>query len=181
MRSGYATTPRTIITVTPVAWGLSSPGVLTAGLGALVWWGAQHVPFVHHYAGLILAVVAGPAALVLGTRTWRWRSHHIQLTTVDIRSEGGILRRRGQRVHLADVLTTSIERRGLDRLRRTGVVVVHATSGDLVLGPLRHPDALVRFIDSARRSLAATSPTPIATSFGHHRSPTARRAHRFGV
>jgi len=50
-----------------------------------------------------------------------------------------------------------------------------------VLGPLRHPDALVRFIDSARRSLAATSPAPITTSFGHHRSPTARRAHRFGV
>jgi len=171
--------PRTVITVTPVAWGLSSPGIITATLGGLVWWAAQHVHFVHRYEAVILAIVAGPAALVLGTRTWRWRSHHIRLTTLDIRSEGGILRRREQRINLADIVTTSIDRRGLDRLRRTGVVTLHTATAEFVLGALRHPDALVRLIDAERRSLSQANRLGMSATPTPPLSLTRRRAQRF--
>ncbi len=171
--------PRTVITVTPVAWGLSSPGVITAALGGLVWWAAQHVHFVHRYEAVILAIVAGPAALVLGTRTWRWRSHQIRLTTLDIRSEGGILRRRDERIDLADIVATTIDRRGLDRLRRTGVVTVHTATTELALGPLRHPDALVRLIDAERRSLSQSKRPTMHATVSPRSSLTRRRAQRF--
>lgn len=150
-----------VISVTPVPRGLLAPAFLLVVLeGAVVWLG-MHWHFLHRYEPVALLGVGAFPALVLATRSWRWRSHKIILTTQRIVTEGGVLGRYSGQVNLGDVITTRADQTFVERLRRRGMVMLETSSGTATLGPVRHPMALRRLVDRSRRDMVK----PLAKSW----------------
>jgi len=142
---------RIIVRTTPTSWGLTRPALLTIVSAGLIMWGSFHAHLLHTYEGVTLAALTGPSTLVLVGRVWRWRSHTIYVTDQQIVVEGGVLNYFRSTCRLDEVLVVGLERRFTQRLRRRGVVQITTRESSLDLGPLRHPDALVRLIEQARR------------------------------
>jgi len=142
---------RLIVSTTPISRGLWRPLLLAAMVTALVIIGGQHVTKVHTYEGACFAVLVGPPLFVALTRTVRWRSHKIHVTSERIVDEAGVLRVRSRELRHDEVLSVEVEQRLKDKVRRRGTVWVRSRNVDLPLGPLRHPESLVRLVDQARR------------------------------
>jgi membrane protein YdbS with pleckstrin-like domain len=140
-----------IITVTPVAKGLVRPSLVALVLAVLVQEGSFHWHFVHHHEALFLLVLVGPVVVVVATRTWRWRSHKIQVTSQRVIVEGGVANHFRTSVELADVYATRVDQRVSERLSRRGTVLLETGVGTFYLGRVRHPAALCRLIDRERR------------------------------
>jgi uncharacterized membrane protein YdbT with pleckstrin-like domain len=141
-----------VISVTPVGWGLWAPALATVLACVLVWLGVTHVHVFDEYRVALAAVLVLPCLGILATRTWRWRSHKIHLTSQRIIVEGGVLQHSRSEVELHDLVKTRVSQRLRDRLARRGVIVVETPAGILNLGMVRHPAALCRLIDNERRT-----------------------------
>jgi membrane protein YdbS with pleckstrin-like domain len=149
-----------VVEVTPVAQGIIAPLSLVIVLEGLVIWGSTQWSFLHHREALALFVVGVLPALVILTRSWRWRSHKITVTTQRIIVEGGVLGRHSTQVNLGDVFATHADQSLSERLRRRGVVLLETHAGTVMLGPVRHPTALRRLVDRTRRDFSSSqSPT----------------------
>jgi hypothetical protein len=155
-----------IITVTPVARGMVRPCLAGIVMLALVIFGAKHVHLIHQHEMLLGLILAGPFALVALTRTWRWRSHKVHVTNERIVVEGGVLHHQRSSVDLRDVVALRVDQRVSERLTRRGVVVLETNAGSIMIGKLRHPEALVRLID-AERANNQIDPIPFDTVFGY--------------
>lgn len=147
-----------MIAVTPVSRGLLVPAAVIVGVEGFVAWLATRWPLLHRYEPVALLIVGVPPALVFLTRTWRWRSHKIILTSQRMVMEGGVLGRHSTQVNLIDVIATHADQSFAERLRRRGTVVLETPQGAVIVGPVRHPAALRRLVDRSRRD-AATSAT----------------------
>jgi uncharacterized membrane protein YdbT with pleckstrin-like domain len=141
-----------VISVTPVGRGLWAPALAAIVASVLVWLAVNHVHFFDEYRVLLAAILVVPCLAVLVTRTWRWRSHKIHLTSQRIVVEGGVLQHTLSEVELRDVVKIRITQRFRDRLGRRGLINVETPSGTLTLGMVRHPGALGRLIDNERRN-----------------------------
>ena len=139
-----------VISVTPVARGLARPVLATVIGAVLVEYGVKHVHFLHSIHLILLAVVVGPCLVVVGTRTWRWRSHKVHVTNQRIIVEGGVLHHQRSELDLRDVVATHVDKRLRERLLRRGVVVLESGAGTISLGLVHHPSALCRLIDQER-------------------------------
>lgn len=155
-----------IISVTPVARGTVRPCVAGIVMLALVIFGAKHVHLIHEHEMVLGLIFAGPFALVALTRTWRWRSHKVHITNERIVIEGGVLRHQRSTVDLRDVVALRVDQRISERLTRRGVVVLETNGGSIMIGKLRHPEALVRLMD-AERANSYGDPVPFDTVFGY--------------
>jgi membrane protein YdbS with pleckstrin-like domain len=145
-----------VICVTPVPKGILSPLALLIVLEGIVVWVAMLWSLLHRYEAIALFAVGVLPALVLVTRSWRWRSHKVTVTTQRIVVEGGVLGRYSTQVNLGDVFATHANQTFAERLRRRGVVLLETHAGTVSLGPVRHPAALRRLVDRTRRD-GATS------------------------
>ena len=140
-----------IVSITPTPWGLTAPFLSVLLALGLVTEGAMHLHVIHQYEPVGLAILVGPPLLVLATRLWRWRSHKIHVTSEQLITEAGALRHVVSSISLDDVVSLEVEQRFNERLRRRGVVRVVTQQGVALLGPVRHPDALARIVEQARR------------------------------
>ena len=113
-------------------------------------YGARHYPLVHRFDVLLLGLFVVPGVVVLTTRTWRWRSHKVHVTSKRIVVEGGVVQHFRSAIDLRDVLATRVEQRWGERLLRRGSVVIDTPAGAVRVGELRHPGALCRLIDAQR-------------------------------
>ena len=150
-----------VIRVTPVAEGLVVPIFSLVVVEGLVIWLATHWSQLHHYEAMVLFVVGLGPALVVATRSWRWRSNKVTLTSQRLVVEGGVLGRHSTQVYLGDIVATRAAQTFIERLRRRGVVTLETRAGTVTLGPVRHPAALRRLVDRSRRDLAS----PVARSW----------------
>jgi membrane protein YdbS with pleckstrin-like domain len=148
-----------VITVTPVGRGLLIPSMGVIAAGAIAEISSMHVHFLHMYRAWLLLVLAGPCAVVLLTRTWRWRSRKVHLSTQRVIVEGGVIHHQRNAVELADVTAIRVDQRIRERFLKRGVVILETRSGSLSLGLVRHPDALGRLIEYQRTS---NSPSGVA-------------------
>lgn len=146
-----------VISVTPVPQGLAVPLVVFALLEGLVIWLATLWSLLHRYEGIALVTVGALPALVGATRTLRWRSHKITLTTQRVAIDGGVLARFSTQVHLGDVFATHADQSFAERLRRRGVVLLETSAGTVTLPAVRHPAALRRLVDRTRRDFASST------------------------
>jgi membrane protein YdbS with pleckstrin-like domain len=153
-----------IVSVTPVARGLAAPCLTAVALAASVEVGAHYWPWLHREVGWALLVLVGPALILVATRTLRWRSHKVHVTSERILIEGGVARRYRQSVELNDVHVVRVERGVRDRLTRRGSIHLETPAGSVSLGRVRHPAALVRLIERERRVTTASRP-PFDTVF----------------
>lgn len=144
-----------VISVTPVAQGLLAPVALFILLEALVVWLATVWSLLHDYEAIVLFAVGMLPAVVVLSRSWRWRSNKVTLTTQRVVVEGGVLGRYSTQVNLGDVFATHADQTFVERLRRRGVVLLETHSGTVMLGPVRHPAALRRLVDRSRRDHVA--------------------------
>lgn len=142
-----------VIEVTPVARGLLAPLVLLVVLEAVVVVIAHRWAGLHHVEAIVMACLGVGPALVVLTRGWRWRSHRIVVTTRRVIVEGGVLTRFSTHIELGDVLATHASQSLAERIRRRGRVGLETGTGTLWLEPVRHPAALRRLIDRARRDV----------------------------
>lgn len=145
-----------VISVTPVAWGLRAPVVSLFLLDALAVWLATRWSLVHRHEAIALGVLGVAPAVVVATRTWRWRSNKVTVTTQRVVIEGGVLGRHSTQVHFGDVVATHADQSFTERLARRGVVMLETRSGTVVIGPVRHPVALRRLVDRSRRECASS-------------------------
>lgn len=143
-----------VVTVTPVARGVVRPALAAVVAAAAVVWLARQWSWAHRQEGWLLLALVGPSLLVLATRTWRWRSHKVHVTSERIIVEGGVVHRIRSSVELADVLVVHVAQRVRDRVARRGEVYVDTAAGTFALGRVRQPAALCRLIERER---AATS------------------------
>lgn len=150
-----------IISVTPVAWGLLRPVLSVVTAVALVQYAAAHLSLVRAHEALAMLLLAGPCLLLVVTRTWRWRSHKVHVTSQRVILEGGVLRHHRTAVELADVVTSRVEQHLGERLIRRGWVVLETAGGPVTLGKVSHPDALVRLIDTERLGSRVTGLDPV--------------------
>ena len=149
-----------VISVTPVPQGLVVPLTVFVLLEGVVIWLATLWSLLHRHEGIALAAVGVLPALVIATRTWRWRSHKVTLTTQRVVIDGGVLARYSTQVNLGDVFATHADQTFAERLRRRGVVLLETSAGTVMLPAVRHPAALRRLVDRTRRDHAsATSPS----------------------
>ena len=146
-----------VISVTPVAQGLVIPLILLVLLESFVVWLATQWSLLHRYEPVALIVLGGLPALVIATRTWRWRSHKITLTSQRVVIEGGVLGRHSTQVYLSDVFATHANQSLSERIRRRGFVGLETQSGTVSLGPVRYPAALRRLVDRTRRVSTAST------------------------
>jgi len=144
-----------VISVTPVPQGLLAPAALLVVVEALVVWLATLWSLLHRYEAAVLFALGVMPALVIFTRSWRWRSNKVILTTQRVLVEGGVLGRHSTQVNLSDVFATHSDQTFLERLGRRGVVLLETRSGTVMLGPVRQPAALRRLVDRSRRDHAA--------------------------
>jgi len=140
----------TVISVTPLAEGVVVPLLTLVAALVLVLEGAAHVHFLRVIEGWLALVVVAPVAVVALTRTWRWRSHKVHVTSQRVLLEGGVLRHWRSSIELRDVLATRVDQRVSERLARRGMVVLETRLGPVSLGRVRHPGALCRMIDAER-------------------------------
>lgn len=145
-----------VISVTPVATGIAVPMTVFVALEALIVWGALHWSVLHRHEAVVMLAVGLVPALVVATRSWRWRSHKITVTTQRVVVDGGVMARYSTQVHLLDVVATHADQTFAERLRRRGVVILETNAGSITLGPVRHPAALRRLLDRTRRDDAAS-------------------------
>lgn len=155
-----------IISVTPVSRGISRPVLAAVVLIVLVIFGGKHVHLVHEHELLLVAILAGPFAVVALTRTWRWRSHKVHVTNKRILVEGGVLHHHRSAVELRDIAAIRIDQRVSERLTRRGVIHLETVAGTISIGKLRHPGALSRLID-AERFNTETAPVAYDTVFSY--------------
>lgn len=146
-----------VISVTPVSRGLVVPAVVLVIVETLVGWLATKWSGLHHDEPVALLIVGVLPVLVLLTRTWRWRSHKIIVTTQRMVLEGGVLGRHSTEVNLIDVIATHADQSFAERLRRRGTVELETPLGTVMVGPVRHPAALRRLVDRSRRDAAAAA------------------------
>jgi membrane protein YdbS with pleckstrin-like domain len=161
-----------VVTVTPVSRGVAKPAVVALVLAALVELGARYWSWMHREAGWALLVLVGPAIIVVATRTWRWRSHKIHVTSERVVTEGGVARRYRQSVELRDVHAVRVEQGIRDRMIRRGSIFLETAAGTFTVGRVRHPAALVRLIERERSASAPNRP-PLDTVF-EYEDPSAR-------
>jgi membrane protein YdbS with pleckstrin-like domain len=161
-----------IVTVTPVARGVLVPSLVVLALTAVIEFWAHHWSWLHRQAGWTLLVLVGPALIVVLTRSWRWRSHKIHVTSQRVVTEGGVARRYRQSVELRDVQAVRVEQGLRDRVIRRGSVYLETGAGTVAIGRVRHPAALVRFIERERATPSGGRP-PLDTVF-EYEDPGAR-------
>jgi len=169
-RSSLRENEHRIISVTPVVSGLFRPLLSLATSLVAVDFIVTHIHALSSHEGLLLFIFVGPCALVVGTRTWRWRSHKLHVTNQRVIAEGGVATRFTNAVELRDILGTTIEQSFIERLLRRGEVVLDTASGPFFSGLVSHPAALCRLIDSER----ATPPpgnVPLDTVFETNLQP----------
>lgn len=143
-----------VISVTPIARGVLWPAITFIVLESLVVKLAWIFSFVHEREGVVLALVGALPGLLLVTRVWRSRSHKITLTNQRIFSTRGVLTRNETQMYLEEITATHSRQTLSERLRRRGVVVLESASGEISFEAVRHPAALRRTIDRARRENA---------------------------
>ena len=146
-----------VIAVTPVARGLLGPLAVLVTVEALVVWAGPRWATLHRHEALAMFALGLLPTLVLATRSWRWRSHKIVLTSQRVVIQGGVLARFSTQVNLGDVAATHADQSFAERLRRRGVVILETPAGSVTLGPVRHPAALRRRVDRTRRDGAVSS------------------------
>jgi membrane protein YdbS with pleckstrin-like domain len=161
-----------IVSVTPVARGVLGPLSLAVILGAAIAVGGHYWSWLHHVAGWALLAALGPTLVVLLTRTWRWRSHKVHVTSQRVVTEGGVARRYRQSVELGDVHAVRVEQGLRDRVIRRGTIFLETVAGTAAIGRVRHPAALVRLIER-ERSVPSTEQPPLDTVF-EYEDPTSR-------
>ena len=153
-----------VITVTPVPRGVVRPGVAALVLGAGVLVGAHYLSWVHTARLWLLLALAGPFVVVLATRTWRWRSHKVHVTSERVVVEGGVVHHTRHSVELRDVLGVHVDQHVWERVVRRGALSLDTAAGPLFLGVVRHPAALGRLIERERGALPGDRP-PLDTVF----------------
>jgi membrane protein YdbS with pleckstrin-like domain len=153
-----------IISVTPVSRGVVRPALLTVTTLALIVEGASRYSFVHRLEEVLLILFVVPLALVTLTRTWKWRSHKIHVTSERVIVEGGVLRHQRSAVEMGDVFATRVDQRVSERLTRRGLVYLETTRAAVPIGLVRHPAALCRLID-AERNAAHSLGDPLDTVY----------------
>ncbi|MDE3064591.1 MAG: PH domain-containing protein [Acidobacteriota bacterium] len=161
-----------IVSVTPVSRGVAAPSVVAVVMAALVVAGAHYWSWLHRERGWALLVLVVPSLVVVATRTWRWRSHKVHVTSQRIISEGGVARRYRQSVELGDVHLVRVEQGLRDRIIRRGTIFLETAAGTIPLGRVRHPAALVRLIEGERAGTATDRP-PLDTVF-EYEDPASR-------
>jgi membrane protein YdbS with pleckstrin-like domain len=172
-----------IVSVTPVPFGLTGPVLSFAALTVLLVAGYESVRFVRHQWPIFALVILGPTALVILTRTWRWRSNRITVTSHRIEITHGTIRRQSDSVYFDHLVGVHTQRRVRDRLARRGRVTIETSEGPRHLGTFRHPDSLVRVIQH-QRDAAARDAVPLDTTFDFERPApytprlVRRRSHR---
>lgn len=144
-------TERMIVSVTPSPQGLVGPLVAVAILVFAIVETSHFIETVAHYQQQVFVLLVGPAVIVALTRTWRWRSMKIVVTSEQIVMLRGVVRRTMIAIALDSVVTVSVHQRLRDRLTRKGTIGIETLNQSLTFGPLRHPGALVRLIEQARR------------------------------
>jgi hypothetical protein len=77
----------------------------------------------------------------------------VHVTSQRIIAEGGVLRHQRSEVDLRDVFATHLDQRVSERLTRRGVVSLDTRAGNMSLGVVHHPKALLRIIDLERAQL----------------------------
>ncbi|MDE3108111.1 MAG: PH domain-containing protein [Acidobacteriota bacterium] len=159
-----------VISVTPVADRLARPVLTLLLLVTAIVEGASHVPFVRAHESSFALVFVGPIVVVLLTRTWRWRSHKVHVTTQRVILEGGVLRHWRTFVELRDVIATRVDQGIGERLARRGVVVLETGLGPIVTRRVRHPEALCRLIDAERSHVEPAVPYDTIFGFDESRS-----------
>lgn len=153
-----------VVTVTPVSRGVAVPSLVAVVLAALVELGAHYWSWLHREAGWALLLLVGPALVLVATRSWRWRSHKIHVTSERIVTEGGVARRYRQSVELRDVHVVRVEQGLRDRVIRRGSIFLETSAGTFAVGRVRHPAALVRLIERERAGPSIDRP-PLDTVF----------------
>jgi len=153
-----------IVSVNPVPFGLAGPVLSFAAFVSLLVAGYESFGLVRQHIFPVALVVLGPTALVIATRTWRWQSHRVTVTSHRIVISRGTIRRRDEFVPLEFLVGVHTQRRLRDRLARRGGVTIETHQGPLFLGYFRHPDSLVRVIQHQRDAFARDS-IPLDTSF----------------
>ena len=159
-----------IISVTPVVSGLFRPLLSLATSLVVVDFIVTHIHALSSHEGLLLFIFSGPCAIVVATRTWKWRSHKLHVTNQRVIAEGGVATHFSNAVELRDILATRIDQSFTERLLRRGEVVLDTASGAFYSGLVNHPAALCRLIDSER----ATPPSgnlPLDTVFEANLQP----------
>jgi uncharacterized membrane protein YdbT with pleckstrin-like domain len=139
-----------LVSVTPVSEGLFRPFLSVVTAIVLVQFAANHVHFIQQHKWPIYLVLAGPCAVVLLTRMWRWRSYKVRVTSERIIVEGGVTRHFRSSVELRDVFSSRVEQRVTERIMQRGSVVLETAGGTMDVGVVRHPAALCRVIDLQR-------------------------------
>jgi len=141
---------RRVISVTPVARGLVAPVVGVALALVSVEFVAVHVRLFLSLRVPLLLIVAVPGLVLVVTRTWRWRSHKVHVTTQRVLVEGGVLHHRRSEVELSAIIATHVDQRFRERLSRRGAVYLETRGGTIDVGVVHHPGALCRVIDQER-------------------------------
>ncbi|HVB51066.1 MAG TPA: PH domain-containing protein [Acidimicrobiales bacterium] len=153
-----------VISVTPVSRGVLRPTLVTLTTIALIVEGASRYRDVHRFEDWLLLILVAPLAAVTLTRTWRWRSRKVHVTSDRVIVEGGVLGHQRSSIELRDVLATRVDQRVSERLTRRGFLVLETLAGPVVIGQVRHPSALSRLIDAQRRDQVLRS-VPLDTVF----------------
>ncbi len=139
-----------VISVTPVSRGVIRPFLLTVTTLAIIVEAAGRYSFIHRAEDWLVILLVLPLAAVTMTRTWRWRSHKLHVTNQRLINEGGVMRHQRTSIELRDVTATRVDQRLSERLTRRGYVSVETAAGLVLLGQVRHPEALCRLIDAER-------------------------------
>ena len=124
--------------------------LLAVAAAVLVQLGALHWHLIHRHEALLLLVLVGPPLLVVATRTWRWRSHKIHVTSERVIVEGGVARRFRTSVELREVVAIRVEQGLRQRISRRGDVYLETSAGTFHVGRVRHPAAFARLVDKER-------------------------------
>jgi len=161
-----------VVTVTPVARGVTAPFVTAVVLAAGIAVGGHYWSWLHHQSRWAALVLVAPALLLLATRSWRWRSHKVHVTSERVVTEGGVARRYRQSVEWRDVLAVRVEQGVRDRLIHRGSIFLETAAGTIFVGRVRHPAALVRLIERERAAPATDRP-PFDAVF-EYEDPAAR-------
>ena len=149
-RSSLREKEQRIISGTPVATGLFLPLLSFASSLVVVDFLVTHLHVLASHEFLLLLIFAGPCAVVVGTRSWQWRSHKVHVTNQRVIAEGGVTNRFSNAVELRDISGSSIEQSLIERLFRRGEVVLETPSGPFYSGLVNHPAALRRIIEAER-------------------------------
>ncbi len=174
-----------IVSVSPIPFGLVGPVLSFAAIASLLVAGYQSVGFIRQHVLPIGLIVLGPTLLLVATRTWRWRSHRVLVTSHRVQILSGTIKRHRDSVYFEYLVGVHTQKRVRDRLARRGGVTLETHQGPVHLGYFRHPDSLVRVIQHQRDAYSRDS-IPLDTTFDFE-MPTPftprvvrRRSHRQG-